>query len=152
MKDRMIPLLVIMATATALVLNSQGKLLSADATKPGVANILFSPDGYTLGDVRSVSTFAMAFFAYILVVSVMDDKQAEWLTLVIVLGALMYNQKTAGSGSVLSTFFTPGTASSADPFAGATGTATGSIPGNGTPGVFDPFGGGNGISITPTGG
>lgn len=104
MKERMIPMLLVFATIVALVLNSRGQLI-AGAGKPSVVNVLFSQDGYKLGDAKSFGTWGLAFFAYILAVSVMSDKEAEWLTLALVLGALAWNQKSNPGASVIDVLF-----------------------------------------------
>ena len=135
-------MLLAFLAATALVLNSQGKLVP-------IGSVIFSPDGYTSPTVDSAGTFAVAFFLYLLIISFLDSTETEYLTGLIVLGGLMYNAKTKGANGVLPVLFGKAADLTSNPFAGATATGSGSVTGNGTPGVFNPFGGG--IQITPTG-
>lgn len=139
MKDRILPLMLVIGVATALVLNSEGKLAP-------VGSILIDPTGYTGPNIGTVGQFALAFFLYILLISFLSDEDASWLTFVLVLGALVYNTKQKGSGSVLSTLFLPANPAN-NPFAGAGASATAGSSAPTTSGVFNPFG--PGVSITP---
>lgn len=139
MKQRVVPMILVVATIVALVLNSQGKLIGPDS----VTQVLFTPDGYKFGDLRSFGTFGMAFFAYLLVVSILSDKEAEWVTAILVIGALFWNEHehAADGNGVLSIFFSPSSASAATPgqinIPFPTGKATEPVT------IPHPFGGGN---------
>lgn len=96
-------LLLLFATIVALVLNSRGKLVGPDT----VTSVLFSPDGYNTPNLQKFSTFALAFFGYVLAISFMNDREAVWLTAILVLGALFWNVQTNPGASVLDVLFLP---------------------------------------------
>jgi hypothetical protein len=113
-KQRMVPMLLIFAAIVALVLNAQGKLIGAG--RPTIVSVLFSPDSYDVPTVARFGTFALAFFAYILTVSALNDREAEWLTAVLVIGALAWNQHThPNGGGVIDTVFGSASGDSSNP-------------------------------------
>lgn len=101
MKGRVVPLLLVLAISMALVLNSQGKLVP-------IGREVFNPVGYDVPNSQRIGNFALAFFVYLIVIAFLDDRNAEYLTGVLVLGALVYNQTQKGENSVLQVLFGSG--------------------------------------------
>jgi hypothetical protein len=124
LKDRVIPLTLVLAAGVALVLNSQGKLVP-------VGQAIFSapPAGYSGPTLSSAGEFALAFFLYLLIISFLDDKNTEYLTGLLVLGALYWNQKTSATPLIPTLFGAGLTAAPATP-GSSPGTGIGDALGN----------------------
>jgi hypothetical protein len=138
MKERMPALILAFAVVVALILNSRGKLIGT--ANDSVTGILFSPDGTNLPTIDRAGTFAMAFFAYLIGISFVGEAEATLLTVVIVLGALVYNEQTKGADSVLSVLFSPIKTGASQPASGSL-----SLP------PLNPFGSGSTITPAPGG-
>lgn len=103
MKERTIPMLLVIAAAASIVLLSQNKLIGENS----VAEVLFAPGYKGPSGMGEIGTFGLAFMAYLMVVSALNDREAAWLTGALALGALAWNQHTMGEDGVLAVLFAP---------------------------------------------
>ena len=85
MKERMVPLLIILAAIVALILNWRGQLVGAGS----VSETIFQGDPPNTPVYARLGAFGLAFFGYLMVVSILSDTEAEWFTGILALGEIV---------------------------------------------------------------
>lgn len=91
--------LLIISSLAGLVLEQQNKL------KP-LIGIVLAPNPATTGaNPVSLSKFVVALIIYLVVLNFLDSQQGLELTLVLLLGAVMFNYDSKGKDSIFATVF-----------------------------------------------
>lgn len=91
---KIVSLFLVVMAATGLWLHSQRKLLP-------VVTIVFMPGDKGTG--VSLGKFAVALIVYLLLLSFLDPQDGLYLTVIVILGALLVNHQIQGKNDVIST-------------------------------------------------
>lgn len=73
----------------------------------GVISAIDAPTASTAPSAETLGAFTGALLVYLFTLSFLSQEQGLWLTGIIVLGALSYNQKKMGANSLINTLFKP---------------------------------------------
>jgi hypothetical protein len=92
---KLLAVFMIVLAAFGLFLHSKGKLV------PTVNAVVSAPATKSKNTV-TIGAFIVAFITYVFVLSFLNTRDGMLLTLVVVTGGLVYNQKAMGNDSLLS--------------------------------------------------
>jgi hypothetical protein len=92
---KLLAVFIIVLAGFGIYLHSQGKLVPT-------LQAMTEPSTETKKNTAKFGAFAVAFVTYIFILSFLNTRDGMMLTALVVAGALIYNQKTMGSESLLS--------------------------------------------------